>query len=313
MSADIEPSFLVADIGKTSCRARLVLPGGNTFDKTGPGTVGLAHPKGESAVVAALRGALGSDLASRAVGALACVATAGQLAPVQGMALAQRLLTDLQLQACAVTSDAVAAHVGALGGHPGTVLAMGTGVAAFGVSAGGELHLVDGVGQWLGDEGSGAWIGLEGLRAVVRARDGRGPATLLTDAATDVYGDLDLLPLTLERSGNVPQVAARFAPRVAALAGSDETAAGVLQGAAERLAESAITAARLTGTADLAVVGGLVGLGPALLDPWCAAVTAAGLRVVEPQGSALDGAARLCRDSSLPHEPLVCRVQSSGR
>ena len=188
----------------------------------------------------------------------------------------------------------------------------GTGVAAFGVSADGALHLVDGVGQWLGDEGSGAWIGLEGLRAVVRARDGRGPATQLVDAAVDVYGDLDLLPLTLERSGNVPQVAARFAPRVAELAGSDGIAADVVRRAAERLAESATTAARLAGTPDLAVIGGLVGLGPALLDPWCAAVTAAGLRVVEPQGSALDGAARLCGDSSLPHEPLVCRVQASG-
>jgi glucosamine kinase len=214
------------------------------------------------------------------------------------------------LASCAVTSDAIASHVGALSGASGVVLAAGTGSVAVGVSRRGEIHLVDGVGQWLGDEGSGAWIGLEGLRAAIRAHDGRGPETLLRAAAEQAYGDLDRLALTLQASENVPRAAARFADVVCRLADGDELASSIISRAAQALADTAITAARRTGHHEVTLVGGLRELGPTLLDPWHRHLVEAGISVVAALGSALDGATTLALRRDLPHEPAVTRVDA---
>ena len=58
----------------------------------------------------------------------------------------------------------------------------------------------------IGDEGSGYWIGREALAAVMRAADGRGPATALSD---DVLG-------ALQRRRRVAAAAHRLRPRAAA-------------------------------------------------------------------------------------------------
>ena len=64
----------------------------------------------------------------------------------------------------------------------GIALISGTGSIVFGRSPHGEMARAGGWGHILGDEGSGYAIGVEALRAVMRAFDGRGPATALTDA-----------------------------------------------------------------------------------------------------------------------------------
>ena len=64
----------------------------------------------------------------------------------------------------------------------GLALICGTGSIVYGRSQEGRLTRADGWGHLLGDEGSGYAIGLAGLRAVMRAYDGRGPATALTEA-----------------------------------------------------------------------------------------------------------------------------------
>ena len=56
----------------------------------------------------------------------------------------------------------------------------GTGSIAFGRNGRNQAARAGGWGHVLGDEGSGYWIGRQALRAVVRAADGRGPATALT-------------------------------------------------------------------------------------------------------------------------------------
>jgi glucosamine kinase len=295
-------TLLAVDIGKTTCRVRV----GDT-DLVGPGAVGLSDPDGTEAVLRAVVDLLGADRASRLVGADACVAAAGQLADHRAATTARRFIDELELGSCAVTSDAIAAHVGAFHGAPGAVLAAGTGSIAVGVSATGEIFVVDGVGQWLGDEGSGAWIGLEGLRAAVRAHDGRGAETLLRSAAEAAYGDLDLLPLTLEADGNVPQAAARFAASVCALVDRDELAASIIGRAANALALTATTAAHRSGHREVALVGGLQELGPVLLGPWRTQLAEAGISDVPAMGTPLDGAAMLAARRDLPHERAVTR------
>lgn len=88
-----------------------------------------------------------------------------------------------------IVTDAEAALVGGVGCRYGVVLIAGTGAIAFGVNARGEARRCDGWGYLMGDEGSAHWIGVQALRAVVRAHDGRGPATALTDC---LFSYLDL-------------------------------------------------------------------------------------------------------------------------
>src|SRR5947208_11441050 len=80
-----------------------------------------------------------------------------------------------------VVNDALIALVAAGGDAPGVVIIAGTGAIVYGRNASGEAARAGGWGHMIGDEGSGYWIGREALTAVMRAGDGRGPATGLTD------------------------------------------------------------------------------------------------------------------------------------
>ena len=63
----------------------------------------------------------------------------------------------------------------------GLALVAGTGSIAYGRMADGRRARAGGWGHLLGDEGSAYALVLAGLRAVARAADGRGPATVLTE------------------------------------------------------------------------------------------------------------------------------------
>ena len=63
----------------------------------------------------------------------------------------------------------------------GIVVIAGTGSNFYGRNKNGKEAYVGGLGGLLTDEGSGYWIGRVALRSVVRAGDGRGEKTLLTD------------------------------------------------------------------------------------------------------------------------------------
>ncbi len=117
-----------------------------------------------------------------------------------------------------VEHDSVAALAGATEGKPGVVVMAGAGSIAYGEDPSGNAARAGGYGPILGDEGSGYDIGRRALIAVLRAEDGRSPATVLTerikrrfmlDRMTDlihlVYGS----PAPLDR----PEIAA-LAPMV---------------------------------------------------------------------------------------------------
>jgi len=61
----------------------------------------------------------------------------------------------------------------------------GTGANCFGINEDGREAQTNGWDYILGDEGSGYSIGLKALKAIVRAYDGRGRHTLLTDMVLD--------------------------------------------------------------------------------------------------------------------------------
>ncbi|MEY9845495.1 glucosamine kinase [Streptacidiphilus sp. BW17] len=335
-------AVLAVDLGKTGCRAGLwsdpAEPGTDRAKRGAdpalavrqlPGAPGLASPGGAARAEALIRKVSADLLAETGTDRLAalCVGAAGAVAaPDAARALAEALLDALPTDQVAVTSDAVTAHAGALGMTSGVVLAAGTGAVAVGVGETGALSVVDGWGPWLGDEGGGAWIGLAGLRAALRARDGRGEPTALSQEAADLFGDLGRLPGVLEQDGNPARSAARFAPAVArSAAAGDPAAVAILHAAATALAATVATAARLTtGTGAepvqapepvpspiaVAVTGGLVHLGAPLLDPLHAALALRHPRLVvrDALGDPLYGARLLARQSDGPHEPLVTRL-----
>ena len=212
------------DLGKTGCRA-VRTDTGRTAE--GPGAPGLADPGGVDRAEEAVRhvlDALGMDgTAELAVGAAGAEAAREEAAE-----LARRVAASYPGSSAAVTSDSVTAHAGALGGSPGTVLAVGTGSVALALGPDGRRRQVDGWGPWLGDDGSGAWIGREALRAVLAAREGRAPATALTDAAVERFGDLDLLPRRIHESGSVASATGAFTPDVVALAEAGDDAATLI-------------------------------------------------------------------------------------
>ncbi len=218
---------LAVDLGKTGCRAAL-WTGAGRFDAEGPGTAGLAALNGavtaERAILAVARKVL-----QRA--GLTCVATvavgaAGALsAPAAAQELAERLLVALPAMRLAITSDAVTAHVGALAGQPGVVLAVGTGAVAVGVGGDGGFTRVDGCGPLLGDDGSGAWLGFAGLRSVLRGEDGRGPPTSLREAALARFGAVADLPAAIGGDANPARQAACFAGDVVCAAASGDAVA----------------------------------------------------------------------------------------
>jgi N-acetylglucosamine kinase-like BadF-type ATPase len=204
-----------------------------------------------------------------------------------------------------VTHDAEAALVGGIGRRYGVVLIAGTGAIAYGVNADGESRRADGWGYLLGDEGSAHWIGLEGLRAVVRAHDGRGQVTALTEAllshlclpnadalVTRVYAD----------DFGVPQLAA-LASLVSAVAGSGDLVAQAIQReAGQRLGETVCAVVRGLGMCDQAfeavLLGGVLRARDRVWQTVVAALreVAPRVRIVEPRYDAAVGAALLAKE-----------------
>ncbi|WP_217144527.1 N-acetylglucosamine kinase [Streptomyces sp. AC627_RSS907] len=312
-------SVVAVDLGKTGCRAVLWdTTESSRSVRAVPGAPGLAAPGGVAAAREAVRAAVGPLLQQAGGGRLGTVlvgAAGAASAPAAARSLVTALLEDLPTHEAAVTSDAVTAHAGALGGRAGVVLAIGTGAVAVGIGTDGSYARVDGWGPQLGDDGSGAWIGTAGLRAALRAHDGRGPATMLLSAAVDRFGDPDRLPLTLGRDGNPARTAASFAPEVARSADAgDAVASSIVQDAAAALGETVLAAVRrIAGDATLPVTitGGLAGIGSALMTPLTEKITGSGLplRLDDPLGDPLDGARLLALNAAAPHESLVVRVR----
>lgn len=87
-----------------------------------------------------------------------------------------------------IVGDQVTALAGALGTPVGTVLIAGTGSICYARTADGHERRSGGWGHLIDDEGSAYALGRDILRAVVRATDGRVPATALTALVADRLG-----------------------------------------------------------------------------------------------------------------------------
>lgn len=141
-----------------------------------------------------------------------------------------------------VTNDARIAFIAGSPERVGLALVCGTGSIAWGRNSRGEIARSGGWGWHVGDEGSGFWIGERAIRAVLRAVDGRGPATSLDRALSEhfeIARPEQILYAIYDREFPRTRVA-KFAPRVeeAALAG-DRVAQSILSDAARELVAAA--------------------------------------------------------------------------
>jgi glucosamine kinase len=173
-----------------------------------------------------------------------------------------------------VDSDARVALTGAVGFGAGIVIVAGTGSVAFGRNAHGAEARSGGWGPTLGDEGSGYAIGRDGLAAVVRAFDGRGPATKMTAILCEHFDEChpeDLPKFVYAPSTHADDIALYCRMVIEAAESGDALARGILEDAGRELARSVVAVATRLGMLDtafpVACVGGAFHGGRFILDP----------------------------------------------
>ncbi|MBQ7445971.1 MAG: hypothetical protein IJS71_08585 [Clostridia bacterium] len=137
----------------------------------------------------------------------------------------------------------------------------GTGVSVFSYYKGKTL-IFGGYGSLVADEGSGYWIAREALGACIRDYEGRGPATLLTEAVAEKLGSargMDFRDAVFSiYKRNLPSLVTEIAsitPVVVEIAKKDEVAAGILRSAGRLVAEQLAAVARKSGAPEGIPVG----------------------------------------------------------
>ncbi|RLK47856.1 N-acetylglucosamine kinase [Microbacterium telephonicum] len=228
------------------------------------------------------------------------------------------LVAGTGIRSAALAHDSTTSFLGALGDRHGAVVASGTGVVTLAVGAR-DVARVDGWGYIMGDAGSGYWIGREALDAVMRAYDGRGPATALTDVVCELWPDLSQAYIALQGDEGRVRIVAGFAASVARCADAgDAVALAITARAARELAHSVSTAiARVRGgeteTFAVCTVGGVFRSAP-LRAAFADALTDGGRRgdveIVAPRGAGIDGVVAL--PGLAPSHPLTAAVHRAG-
>jgi N-acetylglucosamine kinase-like BadF-type ATPase len=144
----------------------------------------------------------------------------------------------------------------------GVAVVSGAGINAVGVHPSGRTAGFLALGDYTGDSGGGMGLGIAALGAAVRARDGRGPATLLTGSVPAHFGLRRPEDVAIAvHKGSVAYDGLRVLAPVlfAAAAAGDEVAAGIVDAFADEVATMAtalIRRLRLIRTDVEVVLGG---------------------------------------------------------
>lgn len=213
-----------------------------------------------------------------------------------------------------VDNDARIALTGAVGFGAGVVVIAGTGSVAFGRNDAGEEARAGGWGPIIGDEGSGYFVARTGLSAILRAFDGRGKPTLMTDLLrSESHLEPRDLPKAIYAQTTHADDIARYAKLVFDAAGQgDAVAKSIVDLAAQQLASCVLAVARRLKIADsafpIAYVGGVFKAGDVLLAPLRAAVAAEAAKatVQAPLRTPVEGAAQMAiraAESPRPERP----------
>jgi glucosamine kinase len=276
------------DGGGTGTRVRIArcAPGGATElaqGASGPSGLGLGIARAWAAVQDAV--AQGFAAAGIAQPPLASMAIGLGLAGVHNRQWAHAFeQADPGYAALRLETDAFTTLMGAHGGRPGAIVAIGTGSV-------GEVLLPDGtrreVGGWgfpAGDEASGGWIGLAAINHIEQVLDGRRPGSGFAAAVIDACGG-NRAAIQVWLGQATQTTYASLAPLV--LQHADDPAARAILARAGEEASAIARALDPDGNLPLALCGGL---GAALRD-WLPGALAARARA--PEGDSARGALRM--------------------
>lgn len=203
---------------------------------------------------------------------------------------------DFHFTDLVVTSDAEIALRGAFEGGHGIITIIGTGSIALGNPNNTDLVRCGGWGIELDDEGSGAWIGREGLTAVVRAIDGRGKKTILTNLIADSYPSINIdQPRTIVKAYSEGAFQYHsLSPHVMKCAAEgDEVCLGIINRSADHLLELplALVPSFKEKVVDVALMGGIVENDTLLADKLREKISKnKSLNLVDARSTALIGA-----------------------
>jgi N-acetylglucosamine kinase len=201
-----------------------------------------------------------------------------------------------------VDTDARVALTGAVGFGSGVVIIAGTGSVAFGRNEAGQEARAGGWGPTLGDEGSGFWIAREGLSAIVRAHDGRGFQTKMTELLCydyDMCSPEELPRMVYANTTHADDIARYGKLVIEAAQLGDGIARDILERGGSELAECVLAVARKLHITDtefpVAYVGGAFHAGEQLLGPMRLRLQrdAPGASLIPPKHPPHEGAAML--------------------
>ncbi|HEX4897678.1 MAG TPA: BadF/BadG/BcrA/BcrD ATPase family protein, partial [Candidatus Limnocylindrales bacterium] len=259
MNAESAPAVFAVDGGNSKAEALLVTSEGRLLAAVRSGTV--SHQKlGWPGAIA------GIDALAAETARMAGLATAQPLASTGSYSLAgadfpaeirplRRAIERLGLtRRVVVRNDTVAAlRAGTTRGW-GVVLICGHGVNGLAIGPTGRQAGFDALGEISGDWGGGGGLGEAALAAAVRARDGRGPKTVLRRLVPEHFGlrSTGALVRALYR-GQIrwPELGDLSPVVFAAAAAGDEVAGGIVDRLAEELAAMAVALLRRTGQTRL--------------------------------------------------------------
>ena len=283
--ANPDPEYLIGvDGGGSSCRIALASADGTVLGTaSGPAANPATSLEGAVATIrATLAGActqagLGEDILP---GARAYLGLAGVINDEWAQAVAEAL----PFEVVEVSDDRATNMTGALGDSDGFLAAVGTG-SFVGKTSVSRRYYVGGWGLVLGDQASGAWLGRAALSAVLEWRDGLREGSDLLEALLAEFGDEGAIVLFANKAA--PDGFARFAPRVLDAADAGDAVGRALVGNGARYLERALEALGFAEGDPLCLIGGI---GPRYAGCLEATFSRA---LVEPKGSALDGALML--------------------
>ncbi len=194
-----------------------------------------------------------------------------------------------------VTSDAEIALEGAFNGKKGIITIVGTGSIGLARYDKNKLARCGGWGIELDDEGSGAWVGREGITAVVRALDGRGKPTVLSQKLTEIVPAFDIdEPRTIVKAYNDKtfeyQSVTPLVMECASL--NDEVCFDIMNRAAKHLSELPVSLLKyFKNKVDVALMGGIID-NDTLLSRMLRSELSKHkeLNIIHPKGDAIEGA-----------------------
>jgi N-acetylglucosamine kinase-like BadF-type ATPase len=167
-----------------------------------------------------------------------------------------------QAEVTVVRNDTLAVLRAGASREWGVAVVSGAGINAVGVHPSGRTAGFLALGDYTGDSGGGMALGIAALGAAVRARDGRGPATLLAASVPAHFGlrRPEDVAIAVHRGSIAYDGLGVLAPVLfAAAAAGDEVAAGIVGAFADEVATMAtalIRRLRLTRTDVEVVLGG---------------------------------------------------------